>query len=175
MLSHEQLYFIEYVLKSENSDEFVRELVLRHSNQSLENMQSMLALIPSIANSQIEHKQQRINRYCRAYETLIGQRCIENMDKRKKGKKLPLLPFPVMLAGGVAHFPNVLCANGSPAEVSFLTELVECIQAKQGFDYENPEDWNYITHIAECEDWLLKFIHTYIDSEFVRPSSDHSK
>lgn len=169
-LSLDQINIIKTELSKDSASDFVRAVVLEYANQSLDSMNHLLTTITAICQCQLNAKQNRINRYCWAYETMLGHRLTSRIEQNKRKHVTSPLSFPTLLAGGIAHFPTLVDGYSySPAEFAFINELRECIITKNGFDYTCPGDWVYVEQIADCAEWLRGFIRVHIDPTFEIP------
>lgn len=166
MLDFEQMKIIKEQIEKDNSSEFVQKLIMAYCNNT-SRMTELLELIPKIAEKGIKERQERINEYYFAMELLIGERCRYPIPKRKSKSKKEYNPdFPTLLYVAKAYFPSGNCDKGSQADREFFAEFIQTIKDKQGFDYENKNEWNWIEHTANCKDWFLSVIRQNIDSEF---------
>lgn len=163
-----QVDLVRTLLDAENAEEIMKYIILSYGKESPENMNHLLTFIPEIASAQLNEQQSRISKYSWAYETMLGSRLLENEKKAVKVKKTNRLPFPTMLFGCVAHFPTLQIEGCSAADQSFFNEFLEAVKSKEEFDYTNPEAWKWV-NITNTEEWLLGFIHKYVDSTFQPP------
>lgn len=166
MLNYEQVQTIKKLLDEDNSGEIVNAIVLGYCTNT-KHMSELLELIPKIAEKGIKERQERINEYYFATELLIGERCRYPIPQRKSKSKKEYNPdFPTLLYVAKAYFPNGNCDGGSQADKEFFAEFIQTIKNKNGFDYENETDWNWIEKTANCKDWFISVVKQNIDSEF---------
>lgn len=166
MLSVEQIQIINTQLAENNASEFVNAVIMRYCT-SVSRIGELLELIPKIAEEGIKERQERINDYYFATELLIGERSRYPIPKRKAKSKKEYNPdFPTLLYVAKAYFPNGNCDGGSQADRDFFAEFIQTIKDKQGFDYENKDDWKWIENTANCRDWFLGVIIQNIDANF---------
>lgn len=166
MLDFEQTKIIKEQIAKDNSSEFLQKLIMAYCTNT-SRMTELLELIPKIAEKGIKERQERINEYYFATELLIGERCRYPVPKRKSKSKKEYNPdFPTLLYVAKAYFPNGNCDRGSQADREFFAEFIQTIKEKQGFDYEDKKEWNWIENTAKCKDWFLGVIRQNIDNEF---------
>jgi len=169
MLSFEQSTIIKEQLKQENVHEFVEKLIMLYATDT-DRIGELLALIPKIAERQLQIKQKQVQEYAWAYDLLLVERDRYPIPQRKPKSKKEYNPdFPTLLYGCKAHFPFGKCDGGSQAEREFFTEFIEMVRNKVGFDYENKEDWEWICNTADCREWMLTVIKQHMDADFVEP------
>ncbi|EHG33205.1 hypothetical protein [Enterocloster clostridioformis] len=169
MLSTEQSNIIKEQLQQENAHEFVEELIMSYASDTTR-IGELLALIPRIADRQLQIKQKQISEYIWAFNLLLTERIRYPIPQRKsKSKNKDAAYFPTLLYGCKAHFPFGNCDGGSLAEREFFSEFIEMVKNKAGFDYESKDDWEWICNTADCREWMLEVIKRYIDADFVKP------
>lgn len=169
MLSFEQMQIIYEQTQKENADEFVKELILEYCKSEVE-MNKLLELIPKIAETGLLAKQRKIFQYSWATELLLAERFKYPIPKRKSKSRKEFNPdFPTLLYVAKAHFPNGNCDKCSVSEKAFWQEFIDCLKDKQGFDYDNTNDWKWIQTTAGCESWMTSVIHQNIDENWVQP------
>lgn len=169
MLSPEQSDIIKEQLQQENAHEFVEALIMGYASDT-NRIRELLALIPKLADQQLQIKQKQIQEYAWAFDLLLSERIRYPIPQRKsKSKKKDDADFPTLLYGCKAHFPGGNCDGGCQAEKEFFTEFVEMAKNKVGFDYESKDDWEWICNTANCREWMLTVIKRYIDADFVEP------
>lgn len=164
MLSSEQSNIIREQLQQENAHEFVESLIMSYASDTTR-IGELLALIPKIADRQLQIKQKQIQEYVFAYNLLLGER----LRCKSKGGKVSKPEFTTLLYGCKAHFPNSSGDRGSQVEQEFFSEFIKIVKNKDGFDYEKEEDWEWICNTADCGEWMLGVIKRYIDADFVEP------
>lgn len=166
MLSLEQINIINEQLQQDNAYEFIKTMIT-HYAKDVEHISQLLSFIPELADKQIKIRQEKIYEYVWATDLLLGERCRYPIHKRKSKNKKEYNPdFPTLLYVCKAHFPNGNCDGGSIADKEFFAEFIETIKNKNGFDYENKEDWRWIFNIANCSDWMISVINQHIDANF---------
>ena len=169
MLSLEQSDIIKKQLQKENVHEFVEKLIMSYATDT-NRIGELLALIPKIAERQLQIKQKQVQEYAWAYDLLLAERVRYPIPQRKSNSKKKYNPdFPTLLYGCKAHFPSGNCDGGSLAEKEFFTEFVEMVKNKAGFDYESQDDWGWICNTADCREWMLEVIQQHVDADFVEP------
>lgn len=169
MLSFEQIQIINEQLSKDNASEFVKAIILNYC-RTVSEVTELLELIPEIAMRGLKERQEKINHYAQATESLLLERSIYPIPERKsKSKKTYRPDFAILLYVGKAHFPSGNCDGGSQVEKEFWREFIDCIKQKQGFDYTNKNDWEWIKFIVDCEMWFLSVIHQNIDTDFIAP------
>ena len=164
MLSLKQTNIIKEQLRQENAHEFVENLIMSYATDT-NRIGELLALIPRIADRQLQIKQKQIQEYVFAYNLLLGER----LRCKSKAGKVYRPEFTTLLYGCKAHFPNSSGDGGSQVEQEFFSEFIEIVKNKDGFDYEKEEDWEWICNTADCREWMLEVIKRYIDVDFVEP------
>lgn len=169
MLSIEQLNIIKEQLQQKNANEFVEMLIMSYATDTIR-IGELLALIPKIAERQLQIKQKQISEYIWAFNLLLSERIRYPIPQRKtKSKRKDDADFPTLLYGCKAHFPSGKCDGGSLAEKDFFSEFIEMVKSKSGFDYESKDDWGWICNTADCREWMLKVIKDHVDADFVEP------
>lgn len=169
MLSLEQSNIIKEQLQQENVHEFVENLIMSYATDT-HRIGELLALIPKIADRQLQIKQKQVQEYAWAYDLLLVERDRYPIPQRKHKSKKEYNPdFPTLLYGCKTHFPSGSCDGGSQAEREFSSEFIEIVRDKVGFDYENKEDWEWICNTADCREWMLAVIKQHVDADFVEP------
>lgn len=166
MLDFKQIGIIKEELSKDTAKEFVTKIIIEYCSTT-QRMSDLLDLIPKIAERGIQERQEKINQYYWALELMIGERCRYPIPKRKSKSKKEYNPdFSTLLYVARAYFPFGNCVNGSKADKEFFEEFISTIKNKQGFDYENSEDWKWIAKTANCEEWFLNVIKQNIDEDF---------
>lgn len=169
MLSLEQSNIIKEQLQQENAHEFVELLIMSYASDTTR-IGELLALIPKIADRQLQIKQKQISEYVWAFNLLLSERIRYPIPQRKsKSKNKDVAYFPTLLYGCKAHFPGGTSEGGCQAEKEFFSEFIEMLKNKAGFDYEDKDDWGWICNTADCREWMLEVIRQHVDAEFVEP------
>lgn len=167
MLSMEQSNIIKEQLQQENAHEFVEKLIMAYATDT-NRISKLLALIPKIADRQLQIKQKQIQEYAWAFDLLLSER-IRYPIPQRKSKNKDGADFPTLLYGCKAHFPGGTSDGGCQAEKEFFSEFIEMLKNKAGFDYEDKEDWGWICNTADCREWMLEVIKQHVDADFVEP------
>lgn len=167
MLSLEQSNVIKEQLQQENAHEFIENLIMSYATDIIR-IGDLLALIPKIADRQLQIKQKQIQEYVWAFNLLLSERIRYPIQKQKLKSK-EHADFPMLLYGCKAHFPCGNCDGGSLAEREFFSEFIEMVKNKAGFDYEDKNDWGWICNTADCREWMLEVIRKHVDANFVEP------
>ena len=141
-------------LEKENASEFVETLILKYANDT-ENASHLLALIPKIAETQLQIAKTHITEYSTATTLLIGD-CTKLKD----------INFYTMLYTGKVYFPSGNCDGASPYGKEFFYRFIEKLKIKTTFNYESVGDWDFICSVADCEQWMLSVIRQNIDPNF---------
>lgn len=169
MLSTEQSNIIKEQLQQENAHEFVEKLIMSYATDTTK-IGALLAMIPKIADRQLQIKQKQILEYVWAFNLLLSERVRYPIPQRKlRGKNKDVAYFPTLLYGCKAHFPIGNCDGGSLAEREFFSEFIEMLKNKAEFDYEDTADWEWICNTADCREWMLDVIRQHVDADFVEP------
>lgn len=169
MLSLEQSDIIKEQLQHNNAREFVEKLIMDYATDT-NRIGELLALIPKIAERQLQIKQKQVQDYVWAYDLLLVERVRYPIPQRKsKGKKEYDPDFFTLLYGCKAHFPSGNCDGGSQAEKEFFSEFIEMLRDKVVFDYEGEDDWEWVCNTADCREWMLKVIKQHVDADFKEP------
>ena len=169
MLSSKQSNIIKEQLRQENAHEFVENLIMSYATDT-NRTGELLALIPRIADRQLQIKQKQVLEYVWAFNLLLSERVRYPIPQRKsKSKHKDDAYFPTLLYGCKAHFPSGNCDGGSLAEREFFSEFIEMLKIKLEFDYEDKDDWGWICNTADCREWMLEVIKQHIDADFVEP------
>lgn len=169
MISLEQSNIIKDQLLQENAHEFVEKLIMDYATDT-NRIGELLALIPKIAERQLQIKQKQIQEYAWAFNLLLSERIRYSIPQRKsKSKNRDNADFPTLLYGCKAHFPSGNCDGGSQAEKEFFFEFIEMLRDKVGFDYEGEDDWGWICNTADCREWMTEVIKQHLDANFKEP------
>lgn len=163
MLSMEQIRIIVEQLSSDNSKEFVENLILTYASDA-NRIEDLLMLIPRLASKQVKIKEEQIAQKDFAIDLLLSDvyRSVHSMKYKKSDNSI----FPGMLHVCRAHFPKGNCEGGSIADKDYFNRFIEYLKNKRTFDYEDPSAWGWIINIVHCKDWLVSVIHQNIDPDF---------
>ena len=52
---------------------------------------------------------------------------------------------------------------------AFFEEFVDTLKNKRGFDYDNADDWDWLSNVACGSQYVTEVIRTYIDKDFTPP------
>lgn len=163
MLSMEQIRIIVEQLSSDNSKEFVENLILTYASDS-NRIEDLLMLIPRLASKQVKINEEQIAQKDFAIDLLLSDvyRSVHSVKTRQSDNSI----FPGMLHVCRAHFPSGNCEGGSIADKDYFNRFVEYLKNKKTFDYEDPSAWSWIINIVHCKDWLVSVIHQNINPDF---------
>lgn len=166
MLAFEQCAMVDKLVKAENADEVVDYLITAYGN-SVENLSKLLKKIPNLAEKQVQIKQKSIMQYAWSTDLLIGEYLCSKGKKATKSERERR--FPMLLYTCKVHFNGIVADENSALCKEFFDELVTAIKNKEGFDYENESDWEWLVNTAQCDSLVLEIVHKYIDAEFEPP------
>ena len=169
MLTFEQEKIIQQEISKSTANEFVKRLLDEYSND-LENLNKLLSFIPKLAEKSLNIKQREINRYSWSTDLLLVERYHYPLNKRKARKNSDNNPdFPTLLYTCLSHI-NLDTLDGQSVVVkAFFEEFVDTLKNKRGFDYDNANDWDWLSNVACGSQYVTEVIRTYIDKDFTPP------
>lgn len=172
MLSAEQLRIIVEQTNADTAQEFIKVLLNTYASKEVYNILDVLSYIPELVEKSICMKQDTIDQYSWATTLLLTERYTNPISARKtrKGAKVSN-EFPTLLYACIAHFPDGKTEHKSEAEKAFFNEFVDYVRNKRGFDYDNVEDWEWLTSRTDNGRWLVDIIRRNIDEGFKPPIS----
>lgn len=168
MLTPAQASIINEQLQKENVKEFIETLLTEYASADVitpyisgdvSNVSHLLSLIPKIADIQLHIEKNRTIENSQAVDLLISE-----VYSKPRSRD-----FVTLLYASKTRFPKCNSDGGSPNHKKLFNEFVTKLKNKDGFDYNNYNDWDWLCTVVGYRDWMIMFIKLNIDENFEEP------
>jgi len=169
MISPAQASIIKEQLQKENVKEFIETLLIEYASADVitpyisgevSNVSHLLYLIPKLADIQLHIEKNRTIENSQAVDLLVSE-----VYNKKKSRD-----FVTLLYASKTRFPYCNSEGECITHKKLFNEFVTKLKNKDGFDYNNYNDWYWLCAVVGYRDWMIEFIKQNIDANFEEPT-----